>query len=67
MKYLVNLISSTTGRSRFTKVEAKDIKDAERQTKEIFPNYIIQRICDDVDHNGYYSTVSRMRRKDEQI
>jgi len=65
MKYLINLTSKSSGRARFIKIEADDIKNAEWQAGQTFPTYEISRICEDEDHHGWYTTVSRMRRNDE--
>ena len=65
MKYLINLTSRTSGKARFLKLEADDIKGAEAEAKDMFPTYEINRICENSDQRSWFSTVSRMRREDE--
>ena len=65
MKYLINLISKTSGKARFLKIEAENIKSAEAEAKGMFPTYEVGRICEDSHQRSWFSTVSRMRREDE--
>ena len=63
MKYIVNLTSNLSRKSRVTQVEAEGIKQAEAKAQKLFSTYTIDRICEQTVHaRQYYKAINETRK-----
>ena len=62
MEYLVNIFTSE-GDSKVKRIEAKDVKDAEKKAGERYPSCEVGRICPaSAVETNYYDLVKNMKR-----